>query len=92
MCIVYPDHIRVCSVGQPECSAIVFLIQLGLFVVQMTESIADLSALLKSLVVLWKLKNRKEQRLRSGHMSFIIGQKHRGVGRLTDSVTKETRF
>lgn len=55
-----------CSVGQPECSAVVFLIQLGLFVVQMIESIADLSALLKSLVVLLKLKNKKEQRLRSG--------------------------
>lgn len=64
-----------CSVGQPEGSAVVLLVQLGLLVVEMTDSLADLSTLLQSLSVLWKLKD-KQQGLRGGPMCDLLPIKH----------------
>lgn len=57
---VYPHHVRVWGVGQSERSPVVFLIQLSLFGVELIESVADLSAPLQSLGVLWKLRDKQQ--------------------------------
>lgn len=56
---VSPDHVRVWSVGQSECSSIVFLVELGLFKVQLVQTMPNVSTFLQSLVVLRELQNNE---------------------------------
>ena len=55
MCVCIPHHVRVCGVGQSEGLSVVFLLQLILFGVELAQPVADLSALLSGLPVLWQL-------------------------------------
>lgn len=50
-----PHHIGVRAVGQPERSAVVLLVQLGLSEAELAEFGPDLPASLQGLAVLWQL-------------------------------------
>lgn len=58
--MVHPHHIRVCGVGEMQCSAIVFLIQLRLSEVQLIQSVADAATPLHSLGILRELRDQQQ--------------------------------